>query len=88
MNTENSKANEPHRFKLDLADKLNLKNLNKIYYTWKNIKSEYQNNKFKISAPAWNDNFDLPNGSYSISDIQDYFEFIFKKHGLKNKDCL
>ena len=51
-----------------------------IYYTWKNIKSEYKNNKFKISAPTWNDNFDLPDGSYSIADIQDYFEFIIKKH--------
>ena len=65
MNTENSKTNEPHRFKLDLTDKLNLKNPNKnmglanlsIYYTWKNIKSEYKNNKFKISAPTWNDTF-------------------------------
>ena len=88
MNTENSKTNEPHRFKLDLTDKLNLKNPNKnmalanlsIYYTWKNIKSKYNNNKFKISAPTWNDTFDLPDGSYSISDIQDYFEFIIKKH--------
>ena len=88
MNTENSKTNEPHRFKLDLTDKLNLKNSNKnmalanlsIYYTWKNIKSEYNNNKFKISAPTWNDTFDLPDGSYSIADIQDYFEFIIKKH--------
>ena len=51
-----------------------------IYYTWKNIKSAYNNNKFKISAPIWNDNFDLPDGSYSIEDIQDYFEFIIKKH--------
>ena len=80
--------NETHRFKLDLTDKLNLKNPNKnmalanlsIYYTWKNIKSEYSNNKFKISAPTWNDTFDLPDGSYSIADIQDYFEFIIKKH--------
>ena len=89
MNTENSKTSEPHRFKLDLTDKLNLKNPNKnmalanlsIYYTWKNIKSEYNNNKFKISAPTWNETFDLPaDGSYSISDIQDYFEFIIKKH--------
>ena len=88
MNTENSKTSEPHRFKLDLTDKLNLKNPNKnmalanlsIYYTWKNIKSEYNNNKFKISAPTWNDTFDLLDGSYSISDIQDYFEFIIKKH--------
>ena len=53
-----------------------------IYYTWKNIKTEYSNNKFKISAPTWNETFDLPNGSYSIDDIQDYFEFIMKKHKL------
>ena len=51
-----------------------------IYYTWKNIKSEYNNNKFKISAPTWNETFALPDGSYSIDDIQDYFEFIIKKH--------
>ena len=76
-----------HRIKLDLTDKLNLKNPNKnmalanlsIYYTWKNIKSEYNNNKFKISAPTWNETFDLLDGSYSISDIQDYFELIIKK---------
>ena len=51
-----------------------------IYYTWKNIKSEYNNNKFKNSAPIWNDEFDLPYGSYSVSDIQDYFEYIIKRH--------
>ena len=51
-----------------------------IYYTWKNIKSEYSNNKLKISASTWNENFNFPDGSYSISDIQDYFEFIIKKH--------
>ena len=84
MNTENSGTNESQRFKLDLADKLNLKNPGQnmdlanlsIYYTWRNIKPEYNNNKFKISAPAWNDTFDLPDGSYSVDDIQDYFEFI------------
>ena len=88
MNTENSKTSEPHRFKLDLTDKRNLKNSNKDMdlanlsnsYTWKNNKSTYNNNKFKISAPTWNDTFDLPDGSYSIADIQDYFEFIIKKH--------
>ena len=88
MNTENRKTNESHRFKLDLADKFHLKNPKKnmalvnltIYYTWKNIKSEYNNNKFKISAPTWNESCDLPDGSYSISDILDYFEFIIKKH--------
>ena len=65
-NTENSKASEPPRFKLNLTDKLNLKNPNKImtlanliiYFTWKNIKSKYDNNKFKISAPTWNETFD------------------------------
>ena len=87
MNTENSKTSEPHRFKLDLTDKPNLKNPNKnmalanisIYYTWKNIKSEYNNNKFKISAPSWNETFDLPDGSYSFDDNQYYFEFTIKK---------
>ena len=59
--------------------KLTLANLS-IYYAWKNIKSEFENNKFKISAPTWNDEFHLPDGSYSVSDIQDYFEYIIKKH--------
>ena len=87
MNTENSKTSEPHRFKLDLTDKPNLKNPNKnmalanisIYYTSKNIKSECNNNKFKISAPSWNETFDLPDGSYSIDDIQYYFQFTIRK---------
>ena len=86
MNTENSGTNEPHRFKLDLADKINLKNRSKsialanlsISYTWRNIKSEYKNNKFEISTQTWNDTFDLPDGSYSIDDIQDYLEFLKK----------
>ena len=52
-----------------------------IYYTWKNIKSSCNNNKFKISTPTWNDEFELPDGSYSVSDIQDYFEYILKKDG-------
>ena len=88
MNTESSKTNESNKFIYQLTDKLNLKTPNNkniglvnlsIYYTWKNIKSEY-NNKFKISAPTWNDTFDLPDGSYSVSDIEDYFEFIIKKY--------
>ena len=87
INTENSKTNEPHRFKLNLTDKLNLKNPKKnmalanlsIYYTWKNIKSEYS-----ISTLTWNETFNLPDGSYSILDIQDYFEFIIRKHVLKS----
>ena len=51
-----------------------------IYYTWKNIISVYNSNKFKIYTPTWNDEFDLPDGSYSITNIQDYFEFIIRKH--------
>ena len=73
-----SKASEPHRFRLDLTDNLNLKDPKKdmaltnlsIYYLWKNIKSKYNNSKFKILAPTWTDSFDLPDGSYSISDIK------------------
>ena len=89
MNSENSKTSKPHILKLKLTDKLDLRldkkvialsNLS-IYYTWNNIKSSYNNNKFKISAPTWNDEFTLPDRSYSVSDIQDYFEYILKKHG-------
>ena len=94
MNTETDKTSEPRRFKLDLTDILNLKNPNKnmalanlsIYYTWKNIKSEYNNNKFKISAPTWNETFDLPDVFYSIDDIQDYFEFIIKNYKTLTED--
>ena len=88
MNSKNSKTSEPNRFKYNLIDKLDLKNPNKnmalanlsIYYAWKNVKSTYNNNKFKISAPTWNETFDLPDGSYNISEIQDYIEYIIKKH--------
>ena len=88
MNTKNSKTSEPNRFKYDLIDKLHLKNRNKnmalgslsIYYSWKNVKSTYNNNKFKISATTWNETFDLPDGSYNIPKIQDYIEYIIKKH--------
>ena len=87
MNTLNSKTNESNKFVYQFTHKLNLKNPNKtmalanlsIYYTCKNIKSEYNNNKFKISAPTWNNQFSLPDESYSVSDIQDYFEYIIKK---------
>ena len=89
MNSENSKTSQPHILKLKLTDKLDLRldkkvialsNLS-IYYTWNNIKRSYNNNKFKISTPTWNEEFTLPYGSYSVSDIQDYFEYILKKHG-------
>ena len=85
MNSENSKTSKPHVLTLKLTSKLDLRigekvialsNLS-IYYTWRNIKSSYNNNKFIISAPTSNDEFKLPNGSYSVSDIQDYFKYIF-----------
>ena len=88
LNTLTSKTNEYDKFIYQFTDKLNFKNPNKniavanliIRYTWKNIKSEYSNSKSKISAPTWNDEFDLRDGSYSVSEIQDYFEYIIKKH--------
>ena len=89
MNTKNSKTNEFKKFIYQFTGKLSLKARNNknivlvnlsIYYIWKNIKSEYNNNKSKVSPPNWNDEFDLTDGSYSISGIQDYFEFIIKKH--------
>ena len=89
MNSENSETSEPHILILKLTVKLVLRRGEKsitlsdlsLCYTWKNIKRSYSNNKFKISAPTWNDKFELPDGSYSVSDIQDYFEYILKKHG-------
>ena len=88
MNSENSRTPEYHVLVLKLTDKLDLRKGQKsvalsnlsIYYTWKNIKSSHNNNKFKISAPTWRDEFELPDGSYLISNIQDYFEYILKKH--------
>ena len=88
INTSNSATNKSNEFLYKFIDKLDLKNPNKtmalanlsMYYTWKNIKSSYNNNKFKISAPTWNETFDLPDGSYSIAAIQDYFEYIIKKY--------
>ena len=88
MNSENSRTSEYHVLVLMLTDKLDLRRGQKtvalsnlsIYYTWKNIKSSYNNNKFKISAPTWSEDFELPDGSYSVSDIQDYFDYILKKH--------
>ena len=76
MNSENSKISKPHVLILKLSKKIiTISNLS-IYYTWKNIKNSYNSNKFKIFATTWNDNFELPDGSYSISDIQDHFEYI------------
>ena len=88
MDSENSRKSEYHVLVLKLTNKLDLRRGQKtvalsklsIYYTWKNIKSSYNNNKFKISTPTWSEEFELPDGSYSVSDIQDYFEYILKKH--------
>ena len=87
MNSENSKTSKPHVLTLKLTSKLDLRIVEKvialsnlsIYYTWRNINSSKNNNKFKISVPTWNDEFELPDGSYSVSDIQDYFKYILKK---------
>ena len=89
MKSKNSQTSKAKILILKFTDKLDMRrcenrialsNLS-IYYTWKNIKSSYNNNKFKISAPTWNDKFELPDGLYSVSNIQDYFEYILKKHG-------
>ena len=89
MNSENSKTSKPHVLILKLTNKLDLRicennialsNLS-IYYTWRNMKNSYNNNKFKISAPTWNGKFELHDGSYPVSDIQDYFDCILKRHG-------
>ena len=92
MNSKNSKTSDPHRLLLNLSEKIYLKGRDKyivlsnliIFCTWKNIKKSYKNNKFKISAATWNDEFELPDASYSVSDIQDCFEYILKN---KEKNC-
>ena len=86
VKSENSRTSEYHVLLLKLTDKLNLRRSQKsialsnlsIYYTWKNISSSYNNNRFKILAPTWSDEVELPDRSYLISDIQDYFEYILK----------
>ena len=83
MNSENRKTPKSHVFILKFTNKLDLRIRKKvialsnlgIYYTWKNTKSAYNNNRFKISAPTWDDEFEFPEGSDSVSDIQDYFEY-------------
>ena len=89
MNSESSKASKPHVFTLKLTSKLDLRLGEKvivlsnfiIYYLWRNINSSYNYNKFKISSPTWDDEFELTDGTYSVSDIQDYFKYILKKLG-------
>ena len=85
MNSKTSGTSNPHRLLLNLLDKIELKRKDKyvalsnlsFYYTWKNIKKSYKN-KFKISTPTWNKQFELPDESYYVSDIQYYFEYILK----------
>ena len=92
MNSENSQTSNPHRLLLNLSDKIDLKISDKyvalsnlsIYYTWKNIKKSYKNNKFKISTLTWEKEFELSDVSYSVSDIQDYFEYILNMAWRKN----
>ena len=92
INSKNNKISEPHFLILKLTNKLDLRIGKKvialsnlcIYYTWKNIKSWYKDNKFKTSAPTWNDKFELSAASHSVSDSQDYIEYILKKHEDNN----
>ena len=88
MNTEDRKTKESHKIILSLSQRLNLRNSNKrvfirnlsIYYMRKNIRKQYKNSKLKVIAPTWNDEFELPDGSYSMSSIQNHIEYIIKKH--------
>ena len=88
VNSENSRTSKNHISVLKLTDKLDLRKGQKgiafsnfsVYHTWKNIKSLYKNKKFKVSAPTWRDEVELPDGSYLISNIQDYFEYILKNY--------
>ena len=86
--TEKNERNESHTFVINLSQRLDLRSPNKhvalenlsIYYTWNNIRKQFKNNKLKIIAPTRIDEFELPDGTYSVSDNQDYFEYIIKKH--------
>ena len=86
INSDNSKKNQSKRFRYYFTHKLNLKS-NKtitlanssIYFTWKNVKSDLKNNKFKINAPTWSEEFHVSDGSYSVPDTQNYFEFMIKR---------
>ena len=88
MNSWNTKTSDTRRLLLNLSDKINLKGSDKyvalsnlsIYCTWKSTKKSYKNRKLKTSAWPWNEEFQLPDGSYSVSDTQDYFDYIIKKH--------
>ena len=89
-NIENSKTNEPHKFVLNLPQRLDLESTGGhvalqnliIYYRWKNIRKQYKNSKLKIIISTWNDEFELSDGSYSVSNFQNYIEYIIKKHEI------
>ena len=94
MTTKNSATTDSHRFHLNLRSKINLKlphrhialaNLS-IYYTWKNVTKKHKNGKFKITTASWSEEFELPEGSYSVSDIDDYFKYIVKKHTKRSRE--
>ena len=87
MNTRNSKTSQSNKFRLYFTNKLDLRGNRKIslvnlsiHHTWQNIKDEYKNNRFEIIGPTWDETFDLPDGSYTVADIQDYFLWVIKKH--------
>ena len=88
MNSENPKTSDPHRLLLNVLGEINLKRKDKyvallnlsIYYIWEKIKESYKSNKFKKSASASDEEFELPDRSYSVSDIQNYFKYITKTH--------
>ena len=86
MNSENSKTSDPHNLKR--LDKYVALSSFSIYYTWKNMKKSYKNNRFKISAPTWNEEFELPDESYSLSDIQDYFEYNQKNEAVSDNPSI
>ena len=88
MNTENSKTNEPHKCVLNLSQRLDLTSSNKLvvlqylsnYYTWNNVRQQYKNGKLKNISLMWDDELELHDCYYSVSDIQNYVEYIIKKH--------
>ena len=93
MNTEKCKIIQPHKFVLNLSQRLDFRSSNKhvglqnlyVYYIWENVRKQYENNKLKIITPTWNNEFELPDGSHPVSDIQDYIEYIIKKHEILRK---
>ena len=94
MTSKNSKTEDDHRFRLNLRNRINLKmphrhialsNLS-IFYTLRNVTKKLNNGKFKITTPSWSEEFELPEGSYTVKDIDNYFQFIVKKHTKDHKD--